>query len=202
MAPTAFGKNVTRRLPEQARRLRRVGFRSGSHILFERVPNDHWRQTPDFPELQLNIVAEPATKLAMLLAEEIHMAQLPPDLEKTAVDEGYRVISSEIPMINHYTLFGGNFHPEPNAGRKGTQPDLPYSDMLHDSTKVPWVDVRIREALNRAVNRRASSHHPGRQGRAHDGEPLSPDSSRLERRIGRRGSTRCTATTRSGPRSS
>ena len=125
----------------------------GSHILFERVPYDHWRQTPDFPELQMNIVAEPATKLAMLLAEEVHMVQLPPDLEKTAVDQGYRVISSEIPMINHYTFFGGNFHPEPNAGRKGTQPDLPYSDMYYDSTKVPWVDVRIREALNRAVDR-------------------------------------------------
>jgi len=127
--------------------------RLGAYILYERVTYKHWRVTPDFAELQIFIAKEHATRLAMLLTGEVHMAGLPPDLEATAVDGGMKVIPSRIPTVPVYTMFGGNFHPYPAGGRKGTQPDLPYSDVFHPVTEVPWVHTKVREALNRAVNR-------------------------------------------------
>ena len=128
----------------------------GSYILFERVPYEHWRVTPDFPELQIFFVKESSTKLAMLLAGEIHLVELPPDLERTAVANGMKVISSTVPMLNVYSTFGGNFYTE-RVGRRATgeeQPDLPFSNIYHPVTEVPWVHIKVREALNRAINRK------------------------------------------------
>ena len=73
--------------------------------------------------------SEPATRMAMLLTREIHMAQLPPDLERTAVQSGMRVIFAETAVNNLYVTFGGLFREEIPEGstRKGTSPDLPYS---------------------------------------------------------------------------
>jgi ABC-type transport system substrate-binding protein len=130
----------------------------GSHVLYQRVPYKHYRVTPDFPEVQIFKVAEHSTRLAMLLAGEAHIVMLPRDLEPTAIDRGMRVIPSTIPSVPVYTMFGGNFHPDgtiPKEGsmREGTYPDLPYSDVFHPVTEVPWVHAKVREALNRAVDR-------------------------------------------------
>ena len=126
---------------------------SGSHVLYERVPYDHWRVNPAFSELQFFFVKEQSTRLAMLLADEIDISRLPTDLEATAVNNGMEVISARVGTSPLYTMFGGNFHPEPSGTRLGEHPDLPFSDVFHPVTEVPWVDRRVREALNRAVNR-------------------------------------------------
>jgi peptide/nickel transport system substrate-binding protein len=128
----------------------------GSHILYERVPYKHYRATPDFPELQMFFVKEHGTRLAMLLAGEINMTALPSDLEPTAVKGGMKVISARTATVPLYAMFGGNFYPDkPSSGtRKGTSPDLPYSDVYHPIDEVPWVHKKVREALNRAVNRK------------------------------------------------
>ena len=127
---------------------------SGSYILYERVPYEHWRVTPDFPELQFFFVKEQSTRLAMLLAGEAHIARLPPDLESTAVNNGMEVIPARVGTAPLYLMFGGNYYPDQPAGtRKGEHPDLPFSDVFHSVTEVPWVDKRVREALNRAVDR-------------------------------------------------
>jgi len=125
----------------------------GAHILFERVPYKHYRITPDFPELQIIFVKEHSTRLAMLLAGEAHIAALPSDLEPTAVSAGMKVISARTPTVPLYSMFGGNFYPQPSGTRKGEQPDLIYSDVFHPITEVPWVHKKVREALNRAINR-------------------------------------------------
>ena len=125
----------------------------GSSVLYERVPDQHWRVTPSFRELQIFFVKENSTRLAMLLAGEVHITRLPPDLETTAVDRGMEVISSRIPVVPLYTMYGGVFHDYPAGTRKGESPDLPFSDVPHPVTELPWVDRRVREALNRAVNR-------------------------------------------------
>ena len=52
----------------------RVG---GAYVLYERVPYQHWRKTPDFPELQIFFVKEQSTRLAMLLAGEADIVTLP-----------------------------------------------------------------------------------------------------------------------------
>ena len=47
-----------------------------SHYLYEAVP-EHWRKTPEMEELQFILVKEDATRVAMLLAGETHIIDLP-----------------------------------------------------------------------------------------------------------------------------
>ena len=47
----------------------------GSHVLYKRVDN-HWRQTPEFKELEFRWVPEGVTRLATLLAEEVHISDV------------------------------------------------------------------------------------------------------------------------------
>src|SRR5215813_5450784 len=57
----------------------------GSHVLYKRVEN-HWRQTPAYRELEFRWVAEGVTRLASLLAEEVHISDVDRALQKEAVD--------------------------------------------------------------------------------------------------------------------
>ncbi len=125
----------------------------GSNILYETVPYDHYRVSPDFQELQLFFVKEHATRLAMLLSGEAHIAALPPDLEATALDGGMEIVSARTPTVPLYAMMGGNFYDELAGTRKGSTPDLPYSDVYHPIEEVPWVHKKVREALNRAIDR-------------------------------------------------
>ncbi len=129
----------------------------GSHVLYERVPWDHWRVNPDFDELQIMKVGENSTRLAMLLAGEAHIASIPGDLESVALAGGMEIIEAAIPSTPVYTMFGGAFHADgiirEGSIRKGDSPDLPYSDIYHPPTEVPWADERVRKALNHAVDR-------------------------------------------------
>ena len=127
---------------------------TGSSILYERVPFEHYRVTPDFAEVQMRFVTEASTRLALLLTGEAHMTTLPPDLEATAVDSGLRLIAANDPTL---TLMGGFFgqykETVPVGSRLGEFPDLPYSDIFHPVTEVPWVNRKVREAINHAINR-------------------------------------------------
>ena len=129
---------------------------SGAYVLHERTPYDHWRVSPDFAEIQIFNIKEAATRMAELLTGQIHMTLLPPDLERTAVGSGMVSIPSRIPHSNPYLLYGGNFYPDKFVGKRtGEFPDLPFSDTFHPATDVPWVNKKVREALNRAVDREA-----------------------------------------------
>ena len=75
---------------------------SGSYILHVRVPYDHWRVTPDFPQVQIFSVKEVSTRQAMLLAGQIHLTQLTPDLERAAIANGMVTIASNLPQQNPY----------------------------------------------------------------------------------------------------
>jgi len=110
----------------------------GASVLYERVPFKHWRVTPEFREVQLFWAAEPATRLATLLANEAHITQLPTDLEKDALGRGMKVIESKIMTTPAYIPFGGNYLP--------TKP--------HFDPNLPFTNKKVREALNRAVNRK------------------------------------------------
>ena len=127
----------------------------GARNLFESVPYEHYRVTPDFPELELLFSTEHAVRLAMLLTDGAHMTRIPPDLESTALAGGMVQIFGTTPTLSLHTDFGGLFFKDIPEGsvRKGEHPDLPYSDVFHDVDEVPWVHVKVRKALNHAIDR-------------------------------------------------
>ena len=113
-----------------------VGRQLGQSIDFEAVEN-HWRKTPEFKELQLRWVTEAATRLAMILSGEVQMSEVDRDLHKEAVAQGKEVVNSQLPAVAFGFVIGGVYHP-----------DMPTYD-----PDVPAVNVKVREAINRAINR-------------------------------------------------
>src|SRR5215472_8460913 len=110
----------------------------GSHVLYKRVEN-HWRQTPEYKELEFRWVAEGVTRLASLLAEEVHISDIDRSLQKDALAKGMKISTSTLPAIQHQWQFGGMYFASP--------------DKL--DPKVPFVKKEVRQAMNMAVNRQA-----------------------------------------------
>lgn len=126
--------------------------RDGSYIRFERV-EDHWRQVPEFREMEMRWVPEASTRLAALLAGEVHIADVPRDLEPEAVNRGMSRLVSTQPGIQTVIYMGGLFFDDPD----------------HFDPDVPWTKVEVREALNRAINRQELNNAVF----AGDGTPVS-----------------------------
>jgi peptide/nickel transport system substrate-binding protein len=110
----------------------------GSHVLYKRVEN-HWRQTPEYKELEFRWVPEGVTRLATLLAEEVHISDVERVLQKDAAAKGMKILTSQLPAIQHQWLFGGLYFANPEKL----------------DPKVPFVDKRVRQAMNMAINRHA-----------------------------------------------
>jgi ABC-type transport system substrate-binding protein len=110
----------------------------GSHVLYKRVEN-HWRQTPAYKELEFRWVPEDVTRLATLLSGEAHISDVPRALQKDAAAKGMKILTSTQTAICHEWLFGGMYFATP--------------DKL--DTKVPFLDKRVRQAMNMAINRKA-----------------------------------------------
>jgi peptide/nickel transport system substrate-binding protein len=112
--------------------------RIGEGVLLERAP-DHWQGIePDFAELEVLWVAEPATKLALLLAGEAHIADLPREIQADALEAGKVILASQVPAMQTGAVFNGLYC---TTGDEACRPDL------------PWADIRVREAMNRAIDR-------------------------------------------------
>ena len=73
----------------------------------------------------------------MLVAEEVHAADVPRDLQVGAESRGMRVISSTTPALRLLGFFGGLYLPD---------------DPAYDST-APLSNPKVREAMNRAIDR-------------------------------------------------
>src|SRR6266581_4498228 len=93
----------------------------GAYVLYKRVEN-HWRQTPEYKELEFRWVPEGVTRLATLLAEEIHISDVDRALQKDAVDKGMQVLTSKLPAIQHEWLFGGLYFASPDK----LDPKVPF----------------------------------------------------------------------------
>lgn len=115
----------------------------GQYVRFERVPYQHWRVAPDFPALELRWVREPSTRLASLLAGEVHMALLSNDLQQNVLGQNtYKLVKGNVAGLRTFMPFLGvylNDIKDPAQGYKN--PDS------------PMMDPRVRQALNHAVNR-------------------------------------------------
>jgi peptide/nickel transport system substrate-binding protein len=110
----------------------------GSHVLYKRVEN-HWRKTPEYKELEFRWVPEGVTRLAALLADEVHISDVDRALQKDAVAKGMKIITSKLPAIQHQWHFGGTYFATPEKL----------------DPKIPFVQPAVRRAMNMAVNRQA-----------------------------------------------
>ena len=111
--------------------------RLGEFTLSERVEN-HWRHTPEFKEIQFFSPPEDGTRLAMLLAGEAHIVDIPTTLHKEAQAKGMKTVSSTLPGQGYFWMMGGLYFATPEKL----------------DPKVPFTDKRVREAMNRAINRK------------------------------------------------
>ena len=130
------GTDGSRHQPSGTGPYRYVDNKTDTFVLYERVEN-HWRQTPEFKELDIRIVKENATKLAMILTEEAHIVDLPRDLHEEAISRGKKRIVASMPKSSWVAFWGGLYFAETE-----------FLDLT-----VPWTDKRVREALNRAIDR-------------------------------------------------
>ncbi|MFN0072140.1 MAG: ABC transporter substrate-binding protein [Chloroflexota bacterium] len=122
----------------------------GQYIRFERVPYQHWRVQPDFPEFEYRMVREPSTRSASLQAREIHLAALPPELVPQAEQFGSKTIVGRAPGLHAFMAFYGVW-----ANRSIFNEEILNADpaQLFVFPNTPIADVRVRRALNKAVNR-------------------------------------------------
>jgi ABC-type transport system substrate-binding protein len=110
--------------------------RLGEYLLYEQEPN-HWRHKGDFKEIMLRWPPEDATRQAMLLAGEAHIAFISRDLQEQAVSKGLKVVRSAQPALKTVVIMGG----------------MHFNDPAKLDAQTPWTKKPVREALNRAVNR-------------------------------------------------
>jgi len=111
-----------------------------AYIRFERVPYQHWRVTPDFPEFEFRLQNEASSRLAGLLTGEIQITNLPSDLLPQAESQGFKVIRGRVPALRAFMAWQCCFI----HAQSGEYPVFPTS---------PLMDPRVRKALNKAINR-------------------------------------------------
>jgi ABC-type transport system substrate-binding protein len=110
---------------------------------YERVPYDHWRVNPEFKTLKISTIPEDATRLAMILAGEADMVDIPKVLHEQAINGGMVVLESPLPAVGLHVQMYGQYY---------------VSKMNYTPEENPWAAPGetgrlVREALNRAVNR-------------------------------------------------
>ena len=126
-----------------------LGRNQGSSIFMEKLDYEHWSgEDPEFQELEITWIPEDASRNAGLLAGEIHVADLPIDLQQDAVKEGMELIKSRFTSNDVSIFFGGSyFATEAGSGEHGKA-----SEEAHDPEQ-PWNDLNIRRAMTKAINR-------------------------------------------------
>ena len=103
--------------------------------------NDNHRSIrPDFQELEYRYMNEASTRLAALLTKEIHVTSLPDDLYVQALADGMKVIQGKASLRRVFIRYQCCYI-NPSTGEYPMHPDSPLQD------------VRVRKALNKAINR-------------------------------------------------
>ena len=96
-----------------------VSFAEGVGWEWQRVDYDHWRVNPDFEEIEIKDVREPATRLAIMQAREGHIAAINRALLQDAIDDGLEVFDSSVTAQTTFAIFGGMYFA---TGEKGIDP--------------------------------------------------------------------------------
>jgi peptide/nickel transport system substrate-binding protein len=127
------------KLPAGTGPFKYVSRKSGLNILYTR--NDqHWSSNKvDYKELEFRIAREEATRLALLLSGDVHIADLPRELHKNALDKGLKRFGSSLATDWVSVYMGGQWY---ITGDKAFDP------------KAPFVNKKVRQALNMSINRK------------------------------------------------
>jgi peptide/nickel transport system substrate-binding protein len=123
-----------------------VSFEEGVGWEFEAVDYDHYRVNGEFPIIEIKDVPESATRLAIMLAREGHIAAINRALLQEAVDDGLEVVDSSVTANGVGAIFGGMYH------------DSSLADAFDDTR--PWTmpgetGRMVRMAMNKALDRDA-----------------------------------------------
>jgi ABC-type transport system substrate-binding protein len=128
--------------------------KQNEYSLVQRVEN-HWRKTPEFHEVQFMFSAEAATRLAMLLAREVHMGSVPRLLHSQASQQGLKIVRSTQPgaymHINIHWYKPDNY----DGPEVALRTDVPKGPTKAYDPNDPLRRIEIREALNIAIDRNA-----------------------------------------------
>lgn len=120
---------------------RLVEHKFGDYLKFEAL-DEHWRLVPEFKYLVVRIVPEESSAVAMLKAGEIDVTGISTTRIAELKKAGFKI--SLWPSAQTFTFaFGGLLSPQ----------DSRYDPRYHH--KDPWADVRVREAMNIAIDREA-----------------------------------------------
>ncbi len=119
-----------------------VESKQGANLVYRRVASPHWRLAPDFPELEYRWVQEASTRMAALLANEVHATSLPQDLLRQAEQGGFKTIRGKVPGLRVFLNLLCCYLNDPADPSKGYM--FPNG---------PLMAVRVRKALNKAVDR-------------------------------------------------
>ena len=110
----------------------------GEGITFQRTESYWGDERADFEELEVRWVREDATRLAMLLTDAAHLADVSRTLHAEAERQGMKVIESTQPAFQLAVFFGGMY--------------FTTGDPAFDPNQ-PWNDRRVRQATNMAIDR-------------------------------------------------
>ena len=117
------------------------------NILYSRNA-DHYRRSPFWDEMEYVLIPEEATRLAQLTTGQVQIGEISRELHPQAESEGLQVLQSELPSIQVAFIIGGVYNP--NEAGPCKQEGFENCFWQEDE---PHLDVRVREAINRAINR-------------------------------------------------
>ena len=138
----AVGEDAARSKPVGSGPYRLVEYRPSQYAKFEAF-DEHWRVVPEFKELTLRIVPEETSLVAMLKTGEVDLANVTAKSLPTLAGTQIRILEwskGAAPIA----FYGGGMQ---------LPADSRYVKAV--SRTDPWVDVRVREALNLAIDRNA-----------------------------------------------
>jgi peptide/nickel transport system substrate-binding protein len=124
----------------------------GRHVLYERATTPHWKWgVVDWKEIKMTWSVEEPARFAQLLVGETHLTELNRDLTDDAIAKGFKLIRSRQVAQQTVIAFGGLYFGTEN---KATQRYSEYGGITGRlDPKVPWTDKKVRQAMNKAINR-------------------------------------------------